>query len=336
MSVLLFADNASTLLASGIAPTDTTIVVTSTTGALFSSPGANQYALGTIEDVSGNIEIVKITARTGDSFTVVRAQEGTTALSFSSGSRFEQRVTAGMLALFLQKVGGDVLSGSTAMSGVIAMGSSGSIQGGEIAGTAIRSQPGDTSNQILVPIGAPATAAGSTILTAGNIVSHLGAGLSLLQTGMICIWSGPSNTVPLGFHICDGTNGTPDLRDHFVMGAGGVLPTSGGSAVTTTGVGGSIASASTDSHTLTVGEMPAHGHDFWAHAPANYSGSGTFQTYEVDAGSGPGYLTQVNGNNIIKNTGGGAGHSHTLTGIPGHTHSYTFPPYVALFYIMKT
>lgn len=38
--------------------------------------------------------------------------------------------------------------------------------------------------------------------------------------GLVIIWSGTSNTVPDGWFVCDGTNGTPDLRNRFVVGAG--------------------------------------------------------------------------------------------------------------------
>lgn len=61
-------------------------------------------------------------------------------------------------------------------------------------------------------------------------------------TGMICQWYGTVATIPPGFALCDGNNGTPDLRDRFVISAkqddGGVakatiegaLAQSGGSA----------------------------------------------------------------------------------------------------------
>jgi len=39
-------------------------------------------------------------------------------------------------------------------------------------------------------------------------------------TGMIMIWSGAIVDIPSGWHLCDGDNGTPDLRDKFVAGAG--------------------------------------------------------------------------------------------------------------------
>lgn len=37
---------------------------------------------------------------------------------------------------------------------------------------------------------------------------------------MILMWSGSIATIPSGFHLCDGTTGTPDLRDRFIAGAG--------------------------------------------------------------------------------------------------------------------
>lgn len=43
-------------------------------------------------------------------------------------------------------------------------------------------------------------------------------------SGVIVIWSGSLGTVPEGWLICDGTSGTPDLRDKFVVGQGPILP----------------------------------------------------------------------------------------------------------------
>ena len=37
---------------------------------------------------------------------------------------------------------------------------------------------------------------------------------------MIAMWSGAIVDIPTGYHLCDGTAGTPDLRDKFVVGAG--------------------------------------------------------------------------------------------------------------------
>lgn len=40
--------------------------------------------------------------------------------------------------------------------------------------------------------------------------------------GLICLWSGAIADIPAGWHICDGTDGTPDLRNRFIVGAGDI------------------------------------------------------------------------------------------------------------------
>ena len=69
--------------------------------------------------------------------------------------------------------------------------------------------------------------------------------LSTMPIGAIIAW--PNEIIPLGFQLCDGTNGTPDLRDKFIFGAGPshALHATGGEA----------------SHVLTEDEIPAHKHD---------------------------------------------------------------------------
>lgn len=42
-----------------------------------------------------------------------------------------------------------------------------------------------------------------------------------LPTGTILLWSGSVASIPAGFVLCDGNNGTPNLKDRFVIGAGG-------------------------------------------------------------------------------------------------------------------
>lgn len=50
-----------------------------------------------------------------------------------------------------------------------------------------------------------------------------------IHSGMIIMWSGLISDVPKGWSICDGTNGTPDLRQKFVRGASGEIGAAGGS-----------------------------------------------------------------------------------------------------------
>jgi len=41
-----------------------------------------------------------------------------------------------------------------------------------------------------------------------------------MESGMIILWSGSIVSIPAGYVLCDGNNGSPDLRNRFVMGAG--------------------------------------------------------------------------------------------------------------------
>lgn len=88
------ANNASGTLATAINASDTGIALTTGDGAEFPVLGAGDYFYATLTSTQGTQEIVKATARSGDSLTVVRAQEGTSAAGFAAGTRFELRVTA--------------------------------------------------------------------------------------------------------------------------------------------------------------------------------------------------------------------------------------------------
>lgn len=93
MTVIL-KNNAFGFLQSAISNSDTTIVLQSGFGANFPNLGAGEYFYATVSPTAGASEIVKVVARSGDTLTIVRAQEGTSALSFPAGSRTELRVTA--------------------------------------------------------------------------------------------------------------------------------------------------------------------------------------------------------------------------------------------------
>ena len=99
MAKVLFSNNAVTSLASYISSTSTTMTLATGTGALFPEikEGSGDYFYVTMLDTSGSFEIVKVTARTADLCTIVRAQDNTQALNFPQGSTVEQRVTAASL-----------------------------------------------------------------------------------------------------------------------------------------------------------------------------------------------------------------------------------------------
>lgn len=188
------------------------------------------------------------------------------------------------------------------------------------------------------------------------------AASALLVAGMIIHWYGLAANCPAGWHICDGTNGTPDLRDRFIVGAGNsyALSDAGGSTSQTITV---------DAHVLTTAEMPAHshgvndpGHGHGVSDPGHSHGvsdPGHSHNTHVTGGGGrqiggtdtathsdsstdsadtgisiDGAGTGVSINSAYtgvstQNAGGGGGHSHTASG------STNLPPYYGLYFIMK-
>jgi hypothetical protein len=337
MSIFVFANNASSVLASGIAATDTEITVQAGQGVLFPTISAGQLAPITLEDVNGNIEVVYATGRTGDTLVINRAEELTIALPFASGSRVEQRITMAVLQALLQKNGGDTLSGTTTLAGNLVLGSGGSIQNGEFTGS-LRSQPGDTSNQIVVPIDSPATEGGSVILTTANFSDNLPSGLGLIISGMIVIWSGASTNIPAGWALCNGTTVgstvTPDLRDKFIVGGGGTLDVTGNYGFTTDAASGGTPVVT--GAALTVDNLPPH-----THGNVIYAGGAGQVVGPAGTAAGSEYFYGGSGagTRIDWQTDAGDGTSHPLTFsgvvLPGHTHTAESPPYIAMFFIIK-
>lgn len=188
--------------------------------------------------------------------------------------------------------------------------------------------------------------------------------VSGVPTGGIILWYGSLGTVPTGWHACDGgtysrVDGSgsitvPDLRDRFVIGATLTYAqgSSGGSAAgATTGASGALSltaapdgdhqhGGATNGHTLSISEMPVHGHD--ATMGGNYNINNVISTnFSGSMNTAAGYNTTA-----VQDTGGGGSHSHGITASGTHTHSISggdhthsisggLPPYYALIYICK-
>ena len=90
----LITNNAYSTLASGITDSATSMTVATGEGARFPSPTGGDYFYVTLFDVSNSKEIVKVTNRSVDTFTIVRAQDNTSAMAFSASDRVELRITA--------------------------------------------------------------------------------------------------------------------------------------------------------------------------------------------------------------------------------------------------
>lgn len=95
----LFANNASAKLAAAISDTDNTLLLETGSGAKFPSPTGGDFFDLTLTQGTQETswEIVKVTARVGDTLTIVRAQQGTTAAPWEAGDKAELRVTSGAL-----------------------------------------------------------------------------------------------------------------------------------------------------------------------------------------------------------------------------------------------
>lgn len=95
----LYANNAGTVLGAPINNSTTTITLATGTGALFPSPSAGQQFVLSLTDAATKTarEITYCTSRTGDVCTVLRAQEGTSGLSWLAGDIAANLCTAGTM-----------------------------------------------------------------------------------------------------------------------------------------------------------------------------------------------------------------------------------------------
>lgn len=167
--MLKFTNNASATLAGSITSTATSVVLTAGNGSLFPALGAGDYCFATLVDSSNNLEIVKITARSGDTLTVVRGQDNTTARGYSAGDKCELRLVA---AVFNETVQRD---GSIDFTGQI------TVPQGTAAGKAI-----NASRQILT----------SSNLTGGGDLTA-DRTLDLSDTGVVAGSFGSASQIPV-------------------------------------------------------------------------------------------------------------------------------------------
>lgn len=92
-SNIKFSNNATSTIVSVISAVDTTIVLAAGTGAKFPSITGGQYFYATLSNAENTVhEVVKVTARSTDTLTVVRAQDGTSAAVWPGNSRIELRL----------------------------------------------------------------------------------------------------------------------------------------------------------------------------------------------------------------------------------------------------
>ena len=142
---------------------------------------------------------------------------------------------------------------------------------------------------------------------------------SLVPAGVIVMWSGSIASIPSGWFLCDGANSTPDLRDRFIVGAGGAY------AVAATG--------GADSVTLTTAQMPSHTHTATVTDPGHTHTYDNAFVLDVTRSTGGGQTSQNERTRTTNSAVTGISVSNSSTG-GGASHENR-PPYYALAYIMK-
>lgn len=93
-----YSNNAVSTLVAGITNVATSLSVAAGQGALFPALGAGDYFYATLANAAGSVEIVKVTARSTDTMTIVRGQDSTSAAAWNSGDKVELRLVAAILA----------------------------------------------------------------------------------------------------------------------------------------------------------------------------------------------------------------------------------------------
>jgi murein DD-endopeptidase MepM/ murein hydrolase activator NlpD len=157
-----------------------------------------------------------------------------------------------------------------------------------------------------------------------------------IPDGGIIMWSGSIAAIPPSFVLCDGTNGTPDLRDRFIVGAG--------STYAPLATGGSANSA-----------VVSHNHGGTVSGGATYSRISGIGTYDRPGGAATGGTIPVptsGRSQIVYTSGGGSDYYHwgidlvaesattsggslTITSAGEDGANKNLPPYFALAFIMK-
>lgn len=179
-------------------------------------------------------------------------------------------------------------------------------------------------------VGGNLAVTGTTALTGVATFTNvpvLPSTIGFIPQGGIIMWSGTIATIPSGWYLCNGSNGTPDLRNRFIIGA---YQDSAGVAYTTitgtnTRTGGSKdAIVVSHTHTATVTD-PGHTHSInnstnVLRALSGSNGSNTGSNWRNDTISNN---TATTGITVSNSTTGSSGTDANLV------------PYFALAFIMK-
>jgi hypothetical protein len=204
-----------------------------------------------------------------------------------------------------------------------------------VAGTLVSSGTLDVTGAFRLD--GTAGASGQVLLSAGG--SNTPTWGNPFVAGMIMMWSGTIATIPSGWLLCNGSSGTPDLRNRFVIGAfsdnAGVANTTITGTSTQTG-GSKDAIVVSHTHTGTTDSAGAHTHNinsFDGNADTPWLTTQYLTSLVGSVNQGKASTNQENTVSIVSN----GTHTHTLTtdsaGSSGTNANLV--PYFALAFIMK-
>ena len=176
----------------------------------------------------------------------------------------------------------------------------------------------------------PTASSGTSTTQIASTAFVAAAVASAFPSGGIIIWSGSVASIPSGWYLCNGSNGTPDLRDRFVVGAGStyaVADTGGSANAIVVSHTHTATSTVTDSgHTHLNGVCDDSTVPFLSPSTSGLSGTG-------GVNQGGGETRNYQGNTSSSTTGITVATTNATAGSSGT--NANLPPYYALAYIMK-
>jgi microcystin-dependent protein len=151
-----------------------------------------------------------------------------------------------------------------------------------------------------------------------------------IPAGLISMWSGSIGSIPSGWYLCDGSNGTPNLTDRFIIGAGSTYAVNGTGGASTV----SLTPTNLPAHTHTATSTstvtdPGHNHIYYLKTGnGNRPSAGGNENNGYDANTSTAFTGITVATSTSVSGGGSGGASGTAFSI--------LPTYYALAFIQKS